>query len=272
MVATCFRRTGCVSLAATLAMTATIAVTALPQTSAAAPIELVPAFGAEGLAGPEHAEGAIVWSHGRSTDAEDSLTPTPGYIMAIGVAGWDAFRFNRLRSADALTTSGNALAREAEALKQQGYRRVVLAGQSFGAFISLVAAGQSDAVDAVIGTAPAAFGSRESNPESYGRNATALYELLGSVRRARVALFFFAADIFDPGGRAVAADAILSAHGVPHLVVDQPNRLPTHWASAAPAFAARFAPCLAAFAEQDGARGALDCRKLTPTLRVAALP
>jgi pimeloyl-ACP methyl ester carboxylesterase len=133
---------------------------------------------------------------------------------AFREAGWDTFRLNRRSSADTLPESAAALAGEAEALKRKGYRRVVLAGQSFGAFISLIAAGHSDAVDGVIGTAPAAYGSARSNPLGYGLNATRLYDLLGAVRRARVALFFFEGDIFDPGGRAPIADEILGARGL----------------------------------------------------------
>jgi pimeloyl-ACP methyl ester carboxylesterase len=95
-----------------------------------------------------------------------------------------------------LRDSADALAGAAEALKHRGYRRVVLAGQSFGAFISLIAAGRSDAVDAVIGTAPAAYGNAQSNPFGFELNATRLYDLLAAARRARVALFFFEGDIF----------------------------------------------------------------------------
>jgi pimeloyl-ACP methyl ester carboxylesterase len=259
------------ALAVSLALGMVLGTAGLPRQSATAQMELLPAQDVATLAGPERGKGAVVWSHGRSMDAEDSLAPTPDYIAAFRAAGWDTFRFNRSRAADDLTGSGSALAHEAEALKQRGYRRVVLAGQSFGAFISLVAAGQSGAVDAVIATAPAAFGTRTSNPDGYGLNATALYDMLRGVRRARVALFFFADDIFDPGGRAPVADAILAARGLPHLVVDRPLPLSSHWASAAPAFTERFGPCLTAFGGADSARGALDCRKLVPALQIAGL-
>ena len=43
-------------------------------------------------------------------------------------------------------------------LKHQGYRHIVFAGQSFGAFLALMAADASTDVDAVVATAPAAFG------------------------------------------------------------------------------------------------------------------
>jgi hypothetical protein len=223
------------------------------------------------LLGPARAKGAVIWSHGRSVEVEDSHAPTPDYIGALRDAGWDTFRLDRLRVVDTLPASGAALAGEAIALKQMGYARVVLAGQSFGAFISLIAADSSNAVDAVIGTAPAAFGSSESNPEFYGLNATRMYELLGAVRRARVALFFFEGDIFDPGGRGPVADRILSSRHLPHLIVDRPAHLATHWAAADLAFTRRFASCLETFAAADAASGALDCRSMGDGLQVAGV-
>ena len=216
--------------------------------TAAAQIEFVPATNVTSLLGPGLANGAVIWSHGRSSQAECARAPTPDYIQAFGNAGWDTFRLNRPRSIDNLTDSGLALANAADALKQRGYRRIVLAGQSFGAFVSLIAAGRSEAVDAVIGTAPAAYGSAYSNPTGYELNATKLYELLAAVRRAQVALFFFEGDVFDPGGRGLAADELLSTRGLAHLVIDRPAGLSTHWASAGPAFAAQYSACLLAFA------------------------
>jgi hypothetical protein len=64
------------------------------------------------------------------------------------------------------------LADAAEALKHRGYRRVVLAGQSFAALISLIATGLSEAVESVIATAPAAYGSAESNPSGFAQIGT----------------------------------------------------------------------------------------------------
>ena len=148
---------------------------------------------------------------------------------------------------------------------------MVLAGQSFGGFISLIAADESDAVDAVIATAPAAFGSVESNPAGYGLNATRLFPLLRAVRHARVALFFFAKDIFDPGGRGAEADRILAARGLPHLVIDHPASFRTHWAAGTPVFAARFGGCLAAFAAGAGIGSDSDCSGSTMAVELTDL-
>ena len=149
-------------------MAAVVAVAIQSLVIAAAQTTLVPVQEEASLLGGERAQGAVIWSHGRSRQTECSLAPTPEYIGVFRAAGWDTFRLNRPRIADTQAASGAALADAAEALKHRGYRRVVLAGQSFGAFISLIAAGLSDAVDAVIGTAPAAYGSAQSNPSGFG--------------------------------------------------------------------------------------------------------
>lgn len=197
--------------------------------------------------GQEKAKGAVIWSHGRSVDSEDSQAPTPPYVAALRADGWDTFRFNRLRAVDTLPASGDALRAQVHALKQQGYRQVALAGQSFGAFLSLVVADASDEVDAVIATAPAAYGSFADFYETWRSNAAELYPLLDRVRHARVMLFFFHGDDFDPGGRGERSRAILAAHRLPAVIVDQPPRLTTHWAAASPQFAQAFSGCIVQF-------------------------
>ena len=256
---------------AVLFLAAVIAAAALLLDIAVAQTALVPAQDAASLLGGERAEGAVIWSHGRSLQKECSLAPTPEYIGVFRAAGWNTFRLNRSRITDTQPAGGAALADAAEALKQRGYRRVVLAGQSFGAFISLIAAARSDAVDAVIGTAPAAYGSAQSNPGGFARNATGLYDLLGAVRRARVALFFFEGDVFDPGGRGAMADQILTAHGLTHVVVDRPVGLQTHWAAAGPAFATQYASCLVAFAAGNLRAITVDCRTQVASAQIPGI-
>jgi dienelactone hydrolase len=208
---------------------------------------LEPADTSAAALGPDKAAGAVVWSHGRSVDSEDSQALTPPYMAMLRAAGWDTFRFNRLRASDTLSASGEALRGRVHALRQQGYRHVALAGQSFGAFLSLIAADANDEVDTVIATAPAAYGSFADFYETWRSNAVELYPLLEQVRRARVMLFFFHGDDFDPGGRGERSRAILAARGLPAIVIDQPPRLTTHWAAATPQFAQDFGGCIAQF-------------------------
>jgi pimeloyl-ACP methyl ester carboxylesterase len=225
---------------------------------AAAQFRLEPAFPNEHMSGPMAAKGAIVWSHGRSVTSEDSLSPTPPYIESLQRAGWDAYRFNRMRDSDTLPDSARELVIRIDELKRQDYRQIVLAGQSFGAFLSLMAADASDDVHAVIATAPAAYGSFADFYESWENNATKLYPLLEHIRRARVMLFYFHGDDFDPGGRGERSEEVLAAHNIDHLVVDQPPQLTTHWAATTELFTKRFAGCIRNFIEAN-ATDAVSC-------------
>jgi pimeloyl-ACP methyl ester carboxylesterase len=219
------------------------------QALAQAPLWLDPAYADHAVLGPRKAAGAVIWSHGRSIDSEDYEVETPPYIAVLGNSGWDTFRFNRQRAYDTLALSTRMLTAEVHRLKLEGYRQVVLAGQSFGAFLSLMAADASDEVDAVIATAPAAYGSFTDFYDSWRLNATKLYPLLEQLRHARVMIFYFHGDDFDPGGRGEHSREILLARKLPFIVVDQPPSFTSHWAAGEPQFAERFGRCILEFLE-----------------------
>src|SRR5215472_4494511 len=220
---------------------------------------LDPAFGRE-LLGPERAMGVLVWSHGRSITTEDSESATPPFLRILQDGGWDILRFDRPRDGDTLTGSTRRLVDYVSQLKHQGYHRIVLAGQSFGAFLALMAADASNDVDAVVATAPAAFGSFDEFYASWRLNAIRLYPLLEQVKRARVMLFYFHGDDFDPGGRGERSRAILSEHGLGFAVVDQPAFLVGHWASSTGLFLRRFGGCIRDFVNADTLKGELVCQ------------
>ena len=219
---------------------------------------LDPAF-AEPALGPGKAKGVAVWSHGRSINAEDSQSPTPTYLRALRDNGWDVMRFDRLSHGDTLSESTRRLVDYAGDLKHQGYQQVLLAGQSFGAFLALMAADASSDVDAVIATAPAAYGNFDEFYESWRLNATKLYPLLEQVKRARVMVFYFHGDDFDPGGRGERSREILSARGLGYAVVDQPAFLTGHWASSSGVFLRRYGGCIRDFADNQTLSGEMVC-------------
>jgi dienelactone hydrolase len=219
---------------------------ALPA-AAAAQSWLAPAYPGTAQAGPARAKGAVIWSHGRSVDSEDSEAPTPAYMALLREDGWDTFRFNRMRDGDTLATSAAGLAKIAAQLKSEGYRKVALAGQSFGGFLALMAADATTEVDAVIATAPAAYGSFSDYYGSWRSNATKLYPLLQQVQGARIMVFYFHGDDFDPGGRGERSREIFAEQHIAGVVVDQPSQLTTHWAATTPLFTKRFGGCIEGF-------------------------
>jgi dienelactone hydrolase len=221
---------------------------------------LAPAYPGVAPAGPTQAKGAVIWSHGRSVNSEDSTAPTPAYMALLRDDGWDTFRFNRMRAEDTLANSSVALARIALRLKHEGYRKVGLTGQSFGGFLALMAADDTTAVDAVIATAPAAYGSFTDYYGSWRDNATQLYPILERVKSARVMVFYFHGDDFDPGGRGPESREILDARHIANIVVDQPPQLTTHWAATTPLFTKRFGGCITDFLDATNLADDASCR------------
>jgi pimeloyl-ACP methyl ester carboxylesterase len=215
---------------------------------------LVPAYTDQPSKGPAKAAGIVIYSHGRSLTNEDSTSPAPAYLKFLAKAGWDVFRFNRPSSEDTLEASAADLARRVARLRRQGYHHIVLTGQSFGAFLSIMAAAQTR-VDGIIATAPAAYGSYFDSYDSWQRNASELYVDLARLHHTRILLAFFHGDDYDPGGRGERARTILTGSGNFAVILDQPRDLVGHLAAASPQFVQRYGSCLRGFVGaklQDG--------------------
>ena len=226
---------------------------------ASADTRLGPGYPDVPLLGPQKAQGAVIWNHGTSTyyaALDSSKSSIPSFVSLLRDDHWDVFRLDRPPAGESPNTSTEALLAAVGQLKTEGYRRIVLMGQSAGAWIALIAAGKSPDIYAVIATAPAYYG---VDRPRFTMNASALYDYLDDIKTARIMITFFTDDPFDPGGRGAKADAILGRHGVPHLIVDRPDGLNGHGASSSALFYHRFGRCLRAMVG-DGAVPALrDC-------------
>jgi dienelactone hydrolase len=208
------------------------------------------------LRGPAAAKGAMIWSHGANGFAmkEGKDSPTPPLAALFREEGWDVFRLNRdaISEDEMRLGAGAALAERAADLKSQGYRRIILAGQSAGAWASLVAAGRSADVDAVFALAPACCGTPAGSQSPFFlMNRDVLYTRLEQLRHGRVVVFFPRGDPYDLPGRSTEAERILSQDGVHHLVIDHPAGLSGHGAGQSVAFARRYGRCMLAIAETD---------------------
>src|SRR6188474_920631 len=99
--------------------------------------------------GPEKARGLVIWNHGISGTEVQYKAPPALAMRLLHARGWDIIKLNR-NNLGGTTSPHLALARlkernEAEIRVQlaRGYRRVVLAGQSFGGYAALEAAAGS---------------------------------------------------------------------------------------------------------------------------------
>lgn len=217
-----------------------------------------PAFPKETLKGPAASAGAFVWSHGAGgTYLTDEFTFGPPLIANfMRDKGWDVFSFKRTVASEAPLQEGREIVRQVAELKQKGYRRIVLGGQSAGAWISLIAAGSSPDIHAVIALAPAHYG---TDRPYVGMNASALFDYLSDIKTTRVMLAFFKDDPYDPGGRGPRAEQILTSHSVPHLVIDQPAGFSGHGSGESGLFYRRFSDCWLAVAGDGPMPRRQDC-------------
>src|SRR5260221_12201901 len=90
--------------------------------------------------GPERAKGAVIWNHGKPPLRGADGDMLPFYLDHLRDAGWDVFRLEREWSSDNIEESSAALRDKVAEVDRRGYRKVVLAGQSYGAWIALLVA------------------------------------------------------------------------------------------------------------------------------------
>jgi hypothetical protein len=215
---------------------------------------LEPAFPDRALRGPTRALGAVIWNHGKPQARGADADVLPFYLDRLRDAGWDVFRLDRDWSSDNLVLSPAALRTKAGALRDQGYRALVLAGQSYGAWIALMVAASGPPIDAVIAASPAAFGRFPESPVA-ARNAEELFPILDRIRGTRVMLFLFEGDAYDPGDRGTPARAILAHNNVDNTVVAYPRGWLGHGAANWNGFATRFGPCMVRFIDPSRPAG-----------------
>jgi pimeloyl-ACP methyl ester carboxylesterase len=195
--------------------------------------------------GPERADGLLLYFHGFGA-RHAYLHPIPRiFTQMANVAAWDVLRINRLPIADNEEQDDDILGlvakRIAEA-RQNGYKKIIVAGYSRGGWLALLAAVLPD-VDAAIGLAP---GTGSYEPAELERTRDVLARKLASARAKHVAAFFFGG---DPGEdvserRAVAIRRGLQSSGSTFVVVDRPPDLYGHGAGGTGRFVRRYRDCL----------------------------
>ncbi|HEV2055196.1 MAG TPA: alpha/beta fold hydrolase [Methylomirabilota bacterium] len=201
------------------------------------------------MAGPDRANGIIIWNHGISGTNPSWRAPAPPAFRLLQARGWDVIMLKRHHLAE--TMPGGPLNRSVERTQQEaaaqrkfGYRKVVLAGQSFGGYVTLEAIDTSPGVFAAIALAP---GVRPRGAD--GRfDATTVEQILQHARVGRLALVFPKNDaLFGDNARGERAQPILARRELPYLMIDETSEITGHGGGASGRFALRYGLCLAEF-------------------------
>lgn len=175
--------------------------------------------------GARAAEGVVIWSHGYGgPDADHRQRNVPGVLAMLNDAGWDVLRFDRDPADDTLPTALSTLLRGLPLLREAGYRRIVLGGQSRGGWQSIMAASERpDAVHAVLAMAPAAHGEAARPNNNLGAARDDFRRLLAGLPATgpRLAVAVFADDPYDPdpAGRAAMVAELAGHRSAPTLAL-----------------------------------------------------
>jgi len=199
------------------------------------------------MRGPQLATGLLVWSHGYSAGRNATESAPQAWVGRFTRLGYDLYRFDREWITD-WASDATALADAVAKARAMGYRRIILAGQSAGAWVSLAALQRGAAVDGVISIAAAHHGTVDKMRDPTRARSEWQHVLQGIRRGPRLVVVNFAGDAYDVGGRMDDARSILTKNGVDAEIIDAPEGFKGHGAADA-SFSRKFGPCFADFIE-----------------------
>ena len=201
------------------------------------------------MRGPKLAAGLIVWSHGYMAGKNATSGAPQSWIGRFTRMGYDLYRFDREWIVD-WAGDATALADAVRKAREMGYRRVVLAGQSAGAWVSLAALARGAPVDGVISIAAAHHGEVTKMRDTTRARSEWQNVIEALTPGPRVVLVNFAEDTYDVGGRMADARSAFAKSGLSAVVIDNPDGFTGHGAASALAFARKFGGCIESFIDK----------------------
>jgi hypothetical protein len=213
--------------------------------------------------GPQKAKGLVIWNHGYNPDkmAPEKVPPVMQYFAETG---WDAYHLQRhsligigrgrryVGGSNDLTTP--LILHVLERAEIKAYARIVLMGQSRGAYAVINIGSFRPKVTGILPLAPAAFGDAGKSND-WRQNDFYIRELWETFKDSgiRVAAGFFTDDDWferqQPHVRGPYARKRLTELGVANFIVNQPDYydMQGHGGGQSWEFARRFGPCLEYF-------------------------
>lgn len=204
--------------------------------------------------GPAAARGVYVFGHGKAADNQGrrdarGSQPHP-YVRHFNNNGFDIVRFDRAPVTDYTDAAAAWLRDGLRKIRAQGYRMVIVGGQSRGAWNSLQILDTPGLADVVIAVSAATNGEDAGRQASYGQ--AELYRMFSAANApaTRVAIVQFRDDPFehDPEKRFRSADDLLRPKVAALLKIDQPEGVKGHGGGYSQVFGEHFAGCLYRFA------------------------
>lgn len=205
---------------------------------------------------PEGWKGAVIYMPGYDNDRpiRKSNSQVPPYIRNLESVRWRAFKLyivHEHRSILTLDKQIETLRKLVVDLKNKGFQRVILTGQSAGGWLALKGAADIPEVDGILAATPSKYGARVNDKGSdnnrFNQNTDATLQLLRKVRSKQVALAFFDGDPWEPAERAREIEAVLSQSKLHHIIIDHPQGVYGHHGAWSEAFRQLYSSCLDRF-------------------------
>jgi len=201
------------------------------------------------MSGPARARGVVIWNHGISGTNPSWRAPAPPAFRLLQARGWDVLVLKRHNLAE--TMAGGPLARSVERTIQEvavrrklGYGKVVLAGQSFGGYVTLETIDSTPDIFAALAFAP---GVRSSSVAAR-YDPTTVEQILQRARVGRLALVFPKHDaLLGTIPRGERARPILERRDFPYVMIDETSEISGHVGGVTGRFALRYGLCLVEF-------------------------
>ena len=212
--------------------------------------------------GPTAARGIVIWNHGIHGTVGQYTAPVAPVFRLMQARGWDVVKIARNNLGE--TSGEKSLYRAVErtleeiaARRREGYARVVLAGQSFGGYITLDAAESSKGLYGVVAMAPGirAIGGAGS------LDAAVTERTLGRLSVDRLALVFPRNDtLFGSQDRGPGAAKALARRKGSFLLLDEKYDIFDHGGGTTGKFAVMYGLCVVQYlASPDVATHPIRC-------------
>jgi hypothetical protein len=201
--------------------------------------------------GPAVARGVLVWAHGTNGNYQESRGGQPHpFVRVFNNAGFDVVRFDRDPIADRTEAAAEWLHKGLAELRAQGWKSVIVAGQSRGAWNGLQVLDTPGLADAVIAMSPAAHGDSSATGLTL-IGETDLWRVTEAARapQTRVVIAQFRGDPFYASGdnRAALFERLRPRVGA-LLIIDRPDGFEGHAGANSAAFAEKYGTCIFHFA------------------------
>ncbi|MDO8479001.1 MAG: alpha/beta hydrolase [Candidatus Rokubacteria bacterium] len=214
--------------------------------------------------GPAKASGIVIWNHGIFGTSVQYAGPVPPVFRLLQSRGWDVVKIarNNLGETSIEQSLYQGIQRTVDEItvwRREGYARVILAGQSFGGYITLDAAESSKDIYGVVAMAPGV-----TTRGGGGRfDAGTTERTLGRLSVERLVLILPRNDqLFNSVARGPGAVAALAGRAGSSLLLDERYDIVEHGGGTTGKFAIKYGPCLVQYvASLEAGKGSVHCQE-----------